>query len=153
MKKIPTVLILFLLILSGFETFALPQEGYIEKNPLNMPEFSLDIVIEGGFFGYTVTVLNTGPEQVKGNLSINITTDAMFVIFGDTLSKDVYIDLNPINGIENFNLKPLIGFGSASISITGLFKNGEMEYPINNLTSGYAFVIFILCDETTISLP
>ena len=85
--------------------------------------------------------------------SINISTDTMFVIFGENLSKELYIDLNPINGIETFKLQPLIGFGSASISISGLLKYGDVDYPIEEIASGYAFIIYILLDETIINLP
>jgi hypothetical protein len=152
MKKFLIVLILCTLILSGFRAFAIPNSRYIEKSPLNMQGFSLEIKIEGGLFGYSVTVTNDGAEEIKGNLSLNITTDSMFVILGETISKDIELDLNPINGIENFNLKPLIAFGSSTITISGSFKSGQMQYPINNITSGYAFVVFILCDETTIKI-
>jgi len=152
MKKFLTLLVLCTLILSGFRAISIPNSRYIEKYPLNMPVFSLDIKIEGGFFGYYVTVSNTGAEEIKGNLSLNISTDTMFVIIGETLSKNIELDLNPINGIESFNLKPLIAFGSSTITISGVFNNGQMQYPINNITSGYAFVIYILCDETTIKI-
>jgi hypothetical protein len=141
------------LILCGFRAFAIPNNLDIEQNPLNMPGFAIEITIEGGFFGYSVSVMNTGPEQVKGNLTLNISTDAMFVLFGETLSKDIELDLNPINGVENFKLQPILGFGSASISISGLFRHCQIEYPINNETSGYAFLFFILCDETIINIP
>ena len=153
MKRIPIVLILSLLIICGFRTLAFPQDISIEKNPINMPEFALEIIIKGGILGYSVEVINTGPEEVKGNLTINISTDAMFVIFGENLSKELYIDLNPINGIETFKLQPLIGFGSASISISGFLKYGDVNYPIEEIASGYAFIIYILLDETIIKLP
>jgi len=153
MKRIPIVLILFLMLICGFRTYAIPQDLTFEKNPLNMPEFTLEIIIEGGILGYSATVINTGPEQVKANLTINISTDAMFVIFGETLSIEKYIDLNPITGIETFKLLPMIGFGSASISISGFLKYGNVNYPIEEIASGYAFVVYILCDETIIYLP
>ena len=153
MKRIPIVFILLLVILSGFRTYAVTQDYYIEKTPINMPEFALEIIIEGGILGYFITVLNTGPEKIEGNLTINISTDTMFVFFGETLKLETDIDLNPINGIEVFKLQPLIGFGSASISISGFLKNGNDLYPIDDITSGYAFVVYILCDETTINLP
>jgi len=152
MKKVLLVIVLCTLILGGFRSFAIPNNSYIEKGPLNMQGFALEIKIEGGFFGYSVTVTNTGAEVIKGNLSLNITTETMLVIFGETLSKEIELDLNPISGMENFNLKPLIAFGSSTITISGVFNNGQMQYPINNITSGYAFVVFILCDETTIKI-
>jgi hypothetical protein len=152
MKKILIVIVLCTLILGGFRSFAAPNSRYIENYPLNMKGFSLEVKIEGGFLGYSVTATNTGAEEIKGNLSLNITTEAMFVIFGETLSKKIELDLNPITGIENFNLKPLIAFGSSTITISGVFNSGQMQYPINNITNGYAFIVFILCDEATIKI-
>jgi hypothetical protein len=153
MKKFLTVIVLCILFLSCFRAFAIPQEKHYEKYNSGMPEFSLEIKIEGGLFGYTCTILNAGSEQIIGNLTIEIRTVAMFAIVGEILSHVIELDLNPITGVETFSMKPFIGFGSATISFSGMFDNEHNQYPIDMETSGYAFVIFIICDETTINLP
>ncbi len=153
MKKILTAIVLCIFILSGFRAIAIPHEKLIENKPLNIQGFQLEIIIEGGFLGYTVTVINTGAEQVRGNLTIEITTDTMVVLFGATLSEESFLDLNPINGIDTFKLQPLIGFGSASIIISGVFQNEIEEYPFETISNGYAFLIYILCDKTSIFIP
>lgn len=153
MKKILTVLILLMFILIGFRTIAIPHEISFKNNPINMKVFGLKVIVEGGFLGYTVTIINTGAERVQGNFSIEILTDAMVVLFGGNMSKERYLDLNPLNGLDTFKLQPLIGFGSANINIKGFFKDSEEEYPFEEISNGYAFVIYLICDETSISIP
>ena len=153
MKKILTVLILLMFVLIGFRTIAIPNEKSLESNSLNMKVFGLEIIVEGGFLGYTVTIINKGAEQVQGNFSIEIFTDAMVVLFGANMSKEIYLDLNPLNGLKTFKLQPLIGFGSTTITISGVFVDSKDEYPFEAISNGYSFVIYLICDETLISIP
>lgn len=153
MKKFLTVLVIGFIILISFRSLALPQEILIEDNLIEMEEINLEINIEGGFLGYTVTLINTGPDQIKGNFSIELSTDAMVVFFGDTLSHESYINLNPLIGVDIFKIQPVIGFGSATISVNGSLKTEVDEYPFETSFSGYAFVIYVLSDIETIEVP
>lgn len=153
MKKFLIVLLLCILILSGFRAFAIPHDKQIENEPLNMQQYKLEITIKGGFLGYTILVRNTGIDRVCGNLSIEILTDAMVVIFGENLTGEYKIELDPLSKIEKINLRPLIGFGSASMSISGVFADKDGEYTFEKISDGYAFVILIVCDETEILIP
>jgi hypothetical protein len=153
LKKFQVVLVLSFLIIIGFRSIAVPQESLIENQPIDMEDIKLEINIEGGFLGFTVTVINTGPVQIKGNFSIEISTDAMFILFGDTVSHEEYLNLNPLTGIDIFKLKPVIGFGSATIFVTGLLKTEVDEYLFYTTISGYAFIIYVLCDKATIEIP
>jgi len=153
MRKILTVIVIITIILGGYNTIAIPNDKIIENISLNLQDFALEIVIEGGFLGYSVTIINNGMEQVEGNFTIEILTDSMVVLFGANLSADVPINLNPLNNIESFKLQPLIAFGSTTISVSGIFQTEGGEYPFTTIASGYAFVIYFICEKTSIYLP
>ena len=153
MEKFQTVLVLSILILIGFRSLAAPQEIQTKDYLTDMEDIRLEINIEGGFLGYSVTVINTGPDQIKGNFSIEISTEAMVVFFGDTLFHESYINLNPLTGIEIIKLNPVIGFGSATISVTGLLKTEVDEYLFYTTFSGFVFFIYVLSDTETIEIP
>ena len=153
MNKILTVLVLCILISGLFRVAAISNNNQIENKSLNMRQYELEIIIEGGFLGYTISVMNIGTTRASGNLSVEILMNAMVVLFGANLTGEFQIDLDPLSSIEKFNLRTLIGFGSASISISGVFVNEENKYPFETNTNGYAFLIFVVCDETTILIP
>jgi len=153
MKKLLSGIIICILIVSAFRVTAVYNNNQIKNIPLNMQEYKLEIIIEGGFLGYTISVINTGTTRASGNLSIEILMDAMFVLFGANLTEEFQIELDPLSKIEKLKLRPLIGFGSASISISGVFLSEENKYPFEINTNGFAFIILVICDETTILIP
>ena len=150
MKKILTLLIIGILVLMGFRAIAKPYEKLTENNPLNLNPLQLEIVIEGGFLGYIITIINSGTERIKGNLTIEIITEAMVVLYGATLSNESSFNIDPLKGTYNFKLQPLIGFGSATCYISGVIQIDDEEYPFETVTNGYAFIIFLVLDEKSI---
>lgn len=153
MKKFLIVIVLCILISSGIRAFAIPHNKQIENEALNMQQYKLEIIIKGGFLGYTISIRNTGIDKVYGNLSIEILTYAMVVIFGENLTGEYKIELDPLSNIQKINLRPLIGFGSASMSISGVFASKDGDYPFEKISNGYAFVILVVCDEIEILIP
>lgn len=150
MKKILTLLIIGIIFLIGFRAIAIPNEKLTENKPLNLNNVQLEIVIEGGFLGYIITIINSGTERITGNLTIEIITEAMVVVFGATLSNESSFNIDPLKGTFNFKLQPLIGFGSATSYISGVIQIDDIEYPFETVTNGYAFIIFLILDEKSI---
>ncbi|UCF50611.1 MAG: hypothetical protein JSU91_03780 [Thermoplasmatales archaeon] len=150
MKKILTLLIIGILILIGFRAIAIPHEKLTENKPLNLNPLQLEIVIEGGFLGYIISIINSGTERITGNITIEIITEAMVVVFGANLSNESSFNIDPLKGTFNFKLQPLIGFGSATCYISGVVQIDDIEYPFETVTNGYAFIIFLICDEKSI---
>ena len=150
MKKILTVLIIGIFILVGFRAIAIPQEKLTENKPLNLTPLQLEIVIEGGFLGYKITIINSGTERVIGNLTIEIITEAMVVVFGANLTGESSFNIDPLKGTYIYKLQPLIGFGSATSYISGVIQIDDLEYPLETLTNGYAFIILLILDEKSI---
>jgi len=152
-KKILSMLIICIIFLNSFLVVAIPTNNKIKNNPLNSQEFQLKIVIESGFLGYSVKISNTGLETIKGNLTIQIITDAMVVLFGENLTKMIYLDMNPLYKMVNLTLRPLIGFGSATMDISCVLETESETFRVDTIANGYAFVLFVICDETTIFFP
>jgi len=88
MLKIFPILGVCFLLLGGFGAVALPIEKHIVETPIDIDDWLLEIKILGGFLGYEVTVENLGSEQVYGDLSIELTTDAEFIFLG----KELYLN-------------------------------------------------------------
>ena len=149
MKKIYPFLIIGILVLSSIGAVAIQEE----KEPLNMQDWQLVIDIKGGFFGYTVRITNEGGEPVSGDLTINITTDAGFMLLGKELSEtpDVIEALSPDEYVE-FKMSPVIGFGPAIINIDGVFETPDV-YPFETEANGFVLLFFVRCGATPIVLP
>ena len=156
MKKIIPFLIIGILILSGIGAVALPSEKQIENKPLIGQDFELEILVEGGTFGYKVTFTNMGPEPINVSITMNIVTDAWFMFLGgdmiSTCPEDGYLGLDP-GGYETFDMKPLFGFGPATISISGTVFVDPTEFDFEVETTGFVFLIIVSCEVTPINLP
>jgi len=157
MKNILTLLVVSILLLSGLGVVAIPNEEQIENKPLITEDWALEIKVKGGLLGYQVTVENVGNGTVKGNLTMNITTDAWIMLRGRNLEFPLcplHLDLSP-GEKETYNPGPVIGFGSSTITINGKFTFEETENPYLFETngSGFVFLIFNNCDAIPISLP
>jgi hypothetical protein len=151
-KKILSILTIILFILGGFEAFADSINIEIENKPLNLQYFELEIRLNGGFFGYTVSITNIGTEPINGNLTMEINTAAQIVIIGRDHNRKVPIDLVPGNKTGDL-LLPLIGFGTATISISCLLEVNGFQYPNEATIGGFGFIIYILTEEAIINLP
>ena len=155
MKKIYPFLIIGILVLSSIGAVAETDGKQMEKEPMNIQDWQLIIDIKGGFFGYTVRVTNEGGEPVSGNLTINITTDAGFMLLGRELSEtpDVIEALPPDEYVE-FKMGPVLGFGFADITITGVFTPIDDPYPFEmEATNGFVLLFFVRCGLTPITIP
>ena len=154
MNKILPILVLSIFVLDGLGAVAIPNNKKIENKPLNMQDFELEISIQGGFFGYIINVINKGTEPVSGNLTIEITTNAMVMLLGQTLSKELTIAIDPGSAEGEFKLTPILGFGDATISISGVFRTEHGEYPFEILNDrGYIFLIYIVFSEIIFYFP
>ena len=67
-------------------------------------------------------------------------------------TEKVPIDLIPSNKTGDL-LLPLIGFGSATISISVLLEVDGFQYPYETAIGGFGFIIYILTEEAIINLP
>ena len=155
MKKLIPLLVVGIFILSGLGAVAVQNEKQIEKNPLNTEDWSLEIKVKCVFKGYIVTVTNVGNESVTGNYSFNITTDAWIMIRGDKMSfKGDGIKYNSSEPVE-FWMKPLIGFGPATIKIEFSwepFGSGK-KYYTSSEAKGIVLLFYVLCRLQPQSIP
>ncbi len=147
MKKLIPLLVVGILVLSGLGAVAVP-----EKESLNKQEWAFKIEAEGGFLGYEVTVTNVGNETINGSLNISITTDAWFMLLGEQVvpTHPFEWDLVP-DASETRYLRPVIGFGPATINISGVFTH-EIggEYPFVEETGGIIWLIYVTCGHKPI---
>jgi hypothetical protein len=157
MKKILAIAFLGFFILSGLGAVAIPNEEKIENKTRFTEDRALEIKVKGGILGYQVTVENVGNGTVKGNLTMNITTNAWIILRGQNLQFPLcplHLDLST-GEKEIYNPGPVIGFGPTTITIDGKFTFEETENPYQFKTNGtgFIFLIFNTCDTNLISLP
>ena len=157
MKNILTLLVVSILLLSGLRAVAIPNEEQIENKHLIIEDWALEIIVKGGLLGYQVTVENVGYETVKGNLTMNITTNAWMMLRGRNLEFPLcplHLDLSP-GEKETYNPGPVIGFGPSTITIDGKFTYEETsnQYPFVANGNGFVFLFFDTCDVNPINLP
>ncbi|UCF11827.1 MAG: hypothetical protein JSW06_07200 [Thermoplasmatales archaeon] len=92
-------------------------------------DWTIEIEVKGGLLGYKVTLRNIGNETVNGSLIMNITTNSLFMIVGRKVGfepTDWHAEqLAPGEEILR-NLRPLLGFGPAVITIEGVFNKVGM---------------------------
>lgn len=152
MKKTLPLLVVFVLVLSGFGTSIASEDNHIKNKPRNIKDLGLEIVVKGGLFGYTITVKNMGTEQVDGTFIIQIMTDASIMFIGKSPEDGWYYSASPDES-KVFKLKPVIGFGPAAITIEALFMISDDEIYYNTAeTTGYVIIFFIRCNDTSIIL-
>ena len=144
MKKILPLLVVSILVLGGLGAVAIPEEQATPE-PLLQPE--IKIGIKGEWLGYLVTVTNIGNETINGSINMSITTDAWFMILGSSYSPPEWqIDLNP-DETTGLILRPIIGFGPATINVQGIFMPGGWGFGGN--TTGFALLFFVVCGLMT----
>jgi hypothetical protein len=151
MKKILILLAASIIVLSGLIAGAVS----INQEALHTQDWAIEIDVEGGLFGYTCTIRNVGEESVIGNLTMNIITDARFMLLGRELSESpIQIELAPGEFYES-KTYPVLGFGSAFIGIEGGFILDETPdvYPFETEANGFILLFFIRCDATPIVIP
>ena len=148
MKKLIPLLVVSIFVLSGLGAVAVP-----EKEPLNKQDWALETEIKGVFKGYIVTLTNVGNELVTGNFSFNITTDAWIMFRGDKLSFiDYYFNRNPGEPAE-FIMKPVIGFGPATINLEVEFIDEQNNtYNASAEVKGLVLLFYVLCAKTTVNI-
>ncbi|EMR75360.1 hypothetical protein MBGDF03_00849 [Thermoplasmatales archaeon SCGC AB-540-F20] len=150
MKRIIPIVVVSILVLGGLGAVALPEpEEDIE--PLNTEDWKLVIDIKGGFLGYTVTVENVGNETVTGNFSTKIITDMMVGMFG--YEYDTFID--PIKFVPNepikYRVNPVIGFGPATIKVSGVFSPGGWGFDAE--ANGFVLLFYVIASFDPITIP
>ena len=151
MRKIIPFLVIGLFFLSSFGAVAVSED----KGTFNREQWAIEIDGKGGFFGYTFTVTNVGEEPITGDLTINITTDAGIMLLGRELSEtpDVIEALPPGETVQ-FKMGPVLGFGFADITITGVFYPPGDVYPFDmEATNGFVLLFFVRCGLTPITIP
>ena len=159
MKKIIPFLIIGILVLSSIGVVAVLEEKNIENKPLNKEEIELEIEIEGGLLGYGITITNMGQELITVKATLNIVTDARFMILGgnilfETCPENGYLGIEG-GGYETFNTKPVFGFGQATILISGTVTVESIppgNYEISGETTGFVFLFFVRCDPISINI-
>jgi len=154
MKKILTLLVISILVLGGIGAVAIPSNKQMVNNNINMQEFELEISIQGGLFGYIINVNNLGTEPVIGNLSIDISTGAMVMLIGGNLSKEFAVSIDPGSAEGEFKVLPLIGFGDATMSMSGVFRTQNGDYSFGSTNErGYIFLIYVVFSELIFHFP
>ena len=124
MKIILQILIVSILLICGIGVSAISNEENIENKPLFTRDWGLEIKVKGGLLGYQLTVENVGNETVNGSLTMDINTDAWIMFLGRNLEFPLcshHLDLSP-GEKEPYNPGPIIGLGTATITIDGEFK-------------------------------
>jgi len=152
MKRILPLLVVSILVLSGLGAVAVPDE--IES--LNIQEdWALEIVVEGWWLGYKVTIGTVVNESVTGDYIINITTNASIMIAGRERGYDlINLTLDEPEFPIIPHLKPVIGFGLATINISVVFTHeNDEEYPFEAEVKGFVFLFYVLCSKTTFNIP
>ena len=98
-------------------------------------------------------VRNVGEIPLNFNFTINITTDAGFMLLGRELSEtpDVIEALPPDESVE-FKMGPVIGFGAAVINIEGIIETPDV-HPFETETNGFILLFFVSCSATPEPLP
>jgi hypothetical protein len=150
MKRILPLLVVSIFILSGFGTVATPEE---EIESLNVEEdWELVIDIKGGLFGYNVRIVNEGNETVNGSLTMNITTDATFMILGGFT--EIEIPPEDIEPGEEITVKSgsVIGFGPIITNIAGVFETPDV-YPFETEANGFLLLFFPLVSFSPVVIP
>ena len=153
MKKIILpILAIGILVLSGLGASAIPNENQMKTNPLNMDDLKLEIVVKGGILGYKATVTNVGTVPVEGELSIKITTDAKIMLLGRNLELPLEdLRLPPDESIE-YNLRPVLGLGSAIITISVAMAAGGVVHTADAQTQGSVFLFYVRCNAIPLDM-
>ena len=153
MKKILPILVISIFVLSGLGAVAIPDEKQNVSKPLTMQEWEIDIKIEGGFLGYTISVSPSDPPPPNGTCTVNISTDSWFMLLGKKLSLVEELIWNP-GEVEEFYLRPVLGLGPATMSIDVEYKISPENLTVGEATTdGFVLLFYVLCEGTTIHLP
>lgn len=154
MKKILPLLLVSILVISCLGAVAVQEEKHIVNKPLNTQDWKLEIKVTGVTLGYTVIVTNVGNKTVNGTVNITITTDAWFMFLGGSsgmVTPPWKISLG--QGTE-FKLKPVIGFGLATINVSGVFTHEtDGEYPFQKETKGFVLLFYVIVGLELILIP
>lgn len=153
MKKILPIVVVSIFVLIGLRAVALPNENTTEINTLNTQEWEISVMIKGGLLGYTIAFTGSNPPIPNGTLSVDITTDATFMLLGKELSKDFDLKWNP-GDVDDIYMRPVLGFGPATLSIDLTYEltTGEL-YTASGDGTGFVLLFLVNCDATPINLP
>ena len=157
MRKLLPLLVVSILVFGGLGTVAIPIEKPTEAEPLNTDGVNLTIEVKGGLLGYKVTITNTGNETIE-NISINMTikTDAWIMIKGDILNFSETIGDLFYRGIVEFNMRPVLGFGPATINVEGKIEIDDLKIlGFTGNTTGFVFLFYVQgsCDLPPVPIP
>jgi len=135
MKKIVPILVVGILVISGFGAVASSTDIKSDKN-IEGTQSQLQAEVKCGL-GARVTITNVGTETFEGDLLCNIT------ISGLIYYKTVYhsrhgIELSPGESIRVRTLKT--GFGPTTVTVKLFWEGGE----VSGSTSGFMLFFLIL---------
>jgi len=157
MKRILPLLVGSILVLSGLGAVAIPNEKQILNKSQTTQDWGIEIVVDGWGFGYRVMIGTTVNESVTGDYIMNITTDARIILVGRELGYDLMnLTLDEPEFPIGPRLKPLIGFGFATINIS---VNVSITDPVvggflfKKQVKGFVLPFFVLCPKTTFNIP
>jgi hypothetical protein len=152
MKQILPLVVISILVLGGLGAVAVPEEHNTPEPLLQEPQ--LEVLIEGGFLRYIVTVTNVGDETFNGTLNFSINTDAWVMFSGDKIMPPTFeLVLDPT---ESFITKwgAVIGFGPANVSVNGVVE--DLDYwkiEFETKTTGFILLFFVIVGFEPIILP
>jgi hypothetical protein len=153
MYKIFPLLVVGIFVLSGVGAVAISDE----KETFNTEEWGIVIVVDGWGFGYRVMIGTTVNESVTGDYIMNISTDARFILTGRELGYDLMnLTLDEPEYPIGPHLKPLIGFGFATINISinvTITDPVVGEFLFKKQVKGFVLPFFVICPRTTFFIP
>ena len=153
MNKILPFLVGGIFVLSVLGAVAVSDE----KESLNTDEWGIEILVEGWGFGYRIMIGTTVNESVTGDYIMNISTDSRFILTGRDLGYDLMnLTLDEPEYPIGPHLKPLIGFGFATINISvGVSLTAPVvdEFLFEKQVKGFVLLFYVLCPKTTFNIP
>ncbi|UCF12234.1 MAG: hypothetical protein JSW06_09355 [Thermoplasmatales archaeon] len=157
MKKILPLLVVSILVLSGLGAVAVPEEKQIENKPLSTQDWGMEIEVLGDWFGYVAFIGPTINESVTGDYIINISTNASIMIIGRELGYALMnLTLDEPEYPIRPDLRPLIGFGFATINIlinVSITDPVVGEFLLEKQVKGFVLPFYVLCPKTTFTIP
>ena len=156
-KKIVTFMMLGIFILPILGTVVISDEKQILQSHLATQDWGIEIVVDGWGLGYKVMIGILMNETVTGDYTINISTDARFILVGRTLGYElINLTLDEPGFPIGPHLKPIIGFGPATINISiniSLTDPVVDHYLFQKQIKGFLLFFYVYCPKTIFTIP